>query len=210
MATALSVVGDANINGDLRLTGGLYPKKSRDDILALSDLEPFVIPITSWRVWDAMQTNLPGTAATDDLALVGGTFGTASPTIQSVDFGGTTTTAYARAVIALPWEYDDGQTVTLRFHAGMLTTIADASCTLDVVCYESDEEAGIGADICATAAQSINSTTFADIDFTITPTNLAAGDTLDVRITITGTDAGDAGAGITGTIGVAQLLCDVR
>jgi hypothetical protein len=172
-------------------------------------LEPFVIPWTAWRVWDALATNLPGTAADDDLGLIGGTFATASPSIQSVDFGGGNTTAYARTQISLPWEYEDGQTVTLRFHAGMLTTVADNACTLDVQCYESNEETGISADLCTTAAQSINSLVLADIDFTITPTSLAAGNMLDVRIAVVATDAGNLGV-MKAIIGAAKLLCDVR
>jgi len=209
MANPTTFPGDVVVPGNLRVSGSITPALARANILALSDLEPFTLPWTLWRVHDALNTNLPGTAAADDLALIGGTFGSASPTLQSVDFGGTTTTAYARAQIPVPWEYEDGQTVKLRFHAGMLT-IADDSCTLDVECYETDEEAGIGSDICATAAQDINSATFADFDFTITSSGLSAGDMLDVRIKVTGTDAGDAAANITAVIGAVQLLCDVR
>lgn len=209
MANPVTVPGDLVVPGNLRVSGSITPALARSNILALSELEPFVVPWTSWRVWDALHTNLPGTAATDDLALIGGTWASASPSIQSLDFGGTSTTAYARAQIPIPWEYEDGQTVVLRFHAGMLTTVADDVCTLDVVCYETDEEAGIGADICATAAQSINSLVLADIDFTITPTALAAGDLLDVRITVYGNDAGDLGV-MKACIGSVKLLCDVR
>jgi hypothetical protein len=209
MANPVQVPGDLIVPGNLRIGGSVSPAIARANILALAELEPFVIPWTLWRVWDALATNLPGTAATDDLGLIGGTFATASPSIQSVDFGGTSTTAYARAQVPLPWEYEDGQTVVLRFHAGMLTTVADDACTLDVQCYETDEETGISADLCATAAQSINSLVLADIDFTITPTALAAGDLLDTRIAVVGNDAGNLGV-MVACIGAAKLLCDVR
>lgn len=209
MANVLNVTGDASISGTLRLGGSLSPTRARSALLSITELAEYVIPWTWWRVHDAYHTNLPGTAASDDLALIGGTFGSASPCIQGLDFGGTSTTAYARANIPLPWEYEDGQTVKLRFHAGILTTVADDSLTLDVVAYETDEEVGIGSDICATAAQSINSLTLADIDFTITATSLVAGDVLDVRIVVAGTDAGNLGVMIP-VIGSAKLLCDVR
>jgi hypothetical protein len=209
MASPVTLPGDLVVPGSLRVNGGITPALTRANILAQAELQPFSIPLTQWRVWDAFATNLPAAAATDDLGLVGGTWASASPTLQSVDFGGTSTTAYARAQIILPWEYESGQSVTLRFHAGMLV-VADASCTLDAVVYKTNEEAGIGADICATAAQSINSATFADIDFTITATSLSPGDTLDVRIEVAGTDAGNASANITAVIGATQLLCDVR
>jgi hypothetical protein len=175
-----------------------------------SALQPFTIPWTAWRVWDAVQTNLPGTPATDDLGLIGGTFATAPPSIQTGDLKAAgATTRYARAQVELPWDYEAGQSVTLRFHAGMVTTISDGTATLDVEAYESDEEVGISADLCATAAQSINSLTFADIDFTITPTTLAAGDMLDVRIAIAINDTA-TGTAVIGCVGAAKLLCDVR
>ena len=210
MGSTTTFPGDVVIPGALRVTGGITPALARTSILAQSTLQAFTIPLTQWRVWDALHTNLPGTAAADDLALVGGTFATASPTIQSVDFGETTTTAYARTQIVLPWEYEAGQSVSLRFHGGMLV-IADANCTLDIACYKTDEEGDISADLASAAvSDNINSAVFADIDFTITSAALTPGDTLDVRMSITGTDAATAAANVTAVIGATQLLCDVR
>ncbi len=201
-----------NCLGNARISGVIEPRKTRSQILAMSDLECFTIPMTWWRVWDAMQTNLPGTPANDDLGLVGGTFGTNHASLQTSDVGGATATQYARAMIPLPSNYVAGQTVTLRFHAGMHTTIADDVATLDVSAYHCDEDRTLEAlgDICGTNLQSINSLTYADIDFSITPTNLSPGDLLDVRIKVVATDAGDLGADIRGVIGSAQRLCDVR
>ena len=178
--------------------------------IAQTTLAPFFIPWTAFRVWDAYQTNLPGTPATDDLGLIGGTFATGSPSIQTEDLKAAgATTSYARFCVALPPEYDDGETVTLRIHAGMLTTVADTTATIDLEVYESDKEAGIGADICATAAASINSLTLADKDFTITPASLVSGDVLDCRIAIAIND-GATGTAVKGIVGYAALLCDIR
>lgn len=213
MAYVTSLPGDLIVPGTANIAGGISPLLARTSVLAQTDLAIYNIPWTAWRVHNAMHTNLPGTAADDDLALIGGTFGTASPSLQSQDSGGATTTGYARAQVALPWNYVTGQTVQLLFHAGMLTRVADASATLDVQCYETDEEVGLvgsPTDLYAASSQSINTTTFADYTFSLTATSLAAGDLLDIRIIISITDAGDAGDGITGTIGAAQLLCDVR
>jgi len=210
MANAVAFPGDVVIPGDLRVAGTISPTRDRDEILSQQVLAPFVIPWTDWRVWDAFATNLPATPATDDLGLVGGTFGTDPPSIQTGDLSAAgATSRYARAVIVLPAEYEAGQTVVLRFHAGMLTTISDGTATLDVVAYESDEELGLSADLCATAAQSINSLTFADIDFTITAATLAPGDVLDVRIVIAISDT-VATTAVIGCIGAAKLLCDIR
>lgn len=171
---------------------------------------PLPIADGGWRTWDARQTVLPGTAAADDLAIITGTFGTDVPTIQGSDFGGTSITQRAARQIVLPPEYVSGQSITLRFAAGMLTTVADDSCTLDVEAYLSSREGAVsGADLCSTGAQSINSLTYGDYDFTLTPTARSAGDLIDVRITIAGTDSGNAGVMIP-EIGQIELLLDVK
>ncbi len=173
-------------------------------------LAAFHIPLTQMRVWDAMTTLLPSAGANDDLGLVGGTFGSASPALQTGDLKAAgSTSRYARFLTALPLEYDDGQTISLRCRAQAVTTVADNAMTLDVECYKSDEAAGVGSDICATAAQSINSTTDANYDFTITPTGLVSGDVLDIRLTVLVNDAA-TGTAVIGEVGHVELLCDVR
>lgn len=152
-----------------------------------------VLPIEQWRIHDDYDTLLPETAATDDLGFIEGTFGTHSPTLQSDDFGGASTTMYGRQRFVLPPNYRSGSAITLRAHAGMLTTVADTSATIDFVVHKDDGEGAVGTDICATAATTINSLTLADKDFTITPTGLVAGDTLDIRTTVAATDAGNLG-----------------
>lgn len=168
------------------------------------------IPLYAWRVWDALGSNLPSVSATDDLGYIAGTFGTDGPYIGTSDLKAAgATTRYARCQVALPFEYDDGATVTLRCFAGMLTTVADATATLDAEVYESDMDATISADLCTTAATTINSLTFANIDFVITPSALVAGDVLDIRLAMAINDA----AGITaviGAIGNTELLIDTR
>lgn len=172
----------------------------------------YMIPLTSFRVHDALQTNLPGTPATDDLGLVGGTFGSASPTLQTEDLDNESnnpTVNYARALFQLPPEYQAGQSVTIRVHAGMKTTISDTTATIDVECRESDLEEGVGDDLCTTAAQSINSLTLADKDFTIDASGLEPGDVLDIRLT-TSVDCGSVGTAVIAIIGQVELLLDIR
>ena len=112
-------------------------------------------------------------------------------------------------LLALPAEYDTGQTVTLRINGGMVTTVSDTTATVDVEAHESDGEGGVGSDLCATAAQSINNLSFAQKDFSITPTGLSAGDLLDVRIAVAVDDSA-TGTAVIGSIGSIALLCDVR
>jgi hypothetical protein len=201
---------DVVIQGNLTVQGTFNPLLARSR-LEQDTLQPYPIFPTDWKVWDTM-ADLPAAGAADDLAIVAGGYGTDPPSIQTGDLQSAgATSRYARAMVQLPPEYVAGQTVVLRFSAGMVTTVADNSCTLDVECYESDREVGVvGSDLCTTSAVSINSLTFNNtLDFTITPTGLAAGDQLDVRITIATNDAG-SGTAVIGCIGSSMLMCDVK
>lgn len=151
-----------------------------------------------------------GKPATDDLSLVSGTFGTNAPSLQTEDLRAVgATNRYARFLVPLPSEYVAGETVVLRFSAGMITTAADNTATLDVQCYKSDEDNTVSADLCATAAQGMNNTVFADLDFTITPTALSPGDMLDVRIVTAINDAA-TGAEVIGCVAAIKRLCDTQ
>lgn len=201
---------------DIRVTGNIAVKdtgvsaQTRTSILKQDALAMFPVKFTDLRVWDAFQTNLPGTAATDDLALVGGTFATSPPTISAGDCKALgATSRYARFMVELPECYEAGETVTISLSAGMVTTVASVSCTVDVECYEIDKIGGIGSDLCTTSATTINSLVFAAKAFTITPSGLTAGDVLDVRITIAVND-GATGTAVTPTIAGIDLLCDIK
>lgn len=167
------------------------------------------IPLTSMRVHDALQTVLPGAAANDDMGLVTGTPGTNAPTLRGVDFGGAATDEKCAFIFPLPIEYDAGQSITIRCHAGMLTTVSDGTATLDCEVWSDDGDGTVSSDLCTTAAQSINSLTLADIDFTVTPTGLSAGDVLFVRLSFGGSDTGNAGVMIP-TITKVSVLLDMR
>lgn len=145
-----------------------------------------------WRVWDAMQTNLPGTAASDDLGLSTGTFGSATNFLAGVDYGGTSTTAYARRTLAVPTDYVAGTSLSLLLDAVMVV-VSDNSASVDVEVFPTvNGDNTIGSDICATAAQSVNSATQATKTFSLTGTDLTGGVLLDIRLKHTGTDAGNA------------------
>lgn len=196
------------IKGNLTVQG-TKPAYERTDLTQENNAR-FKIQPTEWRVWNAMQTVLPGTSASDDLGLYGGTFGTGSPSIQTYDLKNAgATTCYARCTFQLPYNYVAGQSVTIRAHAGMLTTVASATATIDFEVYRSDDEAGIGSDLCTTAATTINSLTLADKDFTITPASLLPGDTLDIRMAVAINDSA-TGTAVIGIVGSVEVLLDVK
>jgi len=212
MATPVSIPGDLIVAGSIRVGDGISPAISKANILELAELQSFPIPLTDFRVWDAMQTLLPGTPSADDLGLVGGTFGTATPSIRTEDLKAAgATNKRARFLVQLPWEYVAGESIKLRFKAGMITTVAGTSTTLDAEAFklQSDPDDAIGSDLVSTSLQDINSLTFADIDFVVTPSGLSPGDILDVRITVAVNDAATGTAVIAG-ITSAKLLVDVR
>lgn len=158
-----------------------------------ADTMTLTVPLTTGKTHDAMATGLPAAAANDDMGIITGTPGTDAPTLQGVDFGGTTSDEKAAFEIILPHAYRAGSAITVVLRAAMLTTIADGSCTVDVECWKDAGDGAVGSDLCTTAAQSMNSLTPADLSFTITPTGLVAGDKLILRLSLAGTDSGDAG-----------------
>lgn len=201
---------DLRISGTLSVPQTGISAQTRATILKQDALAIFPVDLTALRVWDAYQTNLPGTAATDDLALIGGTFGTAPPKIEAGDLKNAgATTRYARFQITLPECYDAGETFLVSIWAGMATTVASVSCTVDLECYKLTKLGGIGSDLCATPATTINSLTFGEKQFTITPSGLVAGDTFDCRIAIACNDSG-TGTAVTPTIAAIDRLCDIK
>ena len=201
------------IDGDLRVSGTIYGSllgQERGTLLAQNSNVVFPIPWADLRVWDAFGTNLPATASADDLGLYGGTFASAPPMVKAGDCKALgATTRYARVQSVVPECFDPGQTVQIVLTAGMVTTVADTSCTVDVECYRSDKIGGISADLCTTAATSINSLTFAAKTFAITSSLLVAGDVLDIRIAIICTDAA-TGTAVTPVIAGLDMTFDIR
>jgi len=146
----------------------------------------------------------------DDLRLVGGTFATNTPSIQTPDLhAGGSSTRYCRFQFQLPPEYQAGESVQVRLHSGMLTHVADTTATVAIEAYLSDRERGPGSNLCPTAAQNINSLTLADQTFVITATSLEPGDVLDIRLTIAINDAA-GGSAVVGCIGEVAMLLGIR
>ncbi len=208
--SAAMILSDVQITGRLTISETGITPQQRTSILKQTANAMFPIRLDSLRVWDAYHTNLPGTAANDDLALSGGTFGTSAPVVTAGDCKALgAVTRYARFQVQLPATYESAETVSLAIAAGMATTIADTTCTIDVQAYKIDRAGSIGSDLCATAATTINSLVFAEKSFTITSSGLVAGDVLDVRVAIAVNDAATVTA-VTPTIAAITLLADIR
>jgi len=216
------LTGDITLDGAVVITGALSldtPSITNAMIistaaitrsrLAQDTVQAYVVPFTACRVWDDLAALVPGTAATDDLGIIEGTFGTDAPTVQTSDAKATTVTQRLRFLFQLPPEYDSAQTLECRIRGGMITTVSDTTATVDVECYEADGDGAVGADLSATAATTMNSLTKANVDFTVTATSLVAGDWLDVRVTVAITDAATATA-VIGEISQIVMRLDIK
>ena len=200
--------GSIFVPGDITLSGAIVPGIARSSLVQ-DDLQNYVIPFRDWRIADNLSSLLPATAASDDLGMDGETFGTETPFLVTSDAKATTVTQYGRFQFALPPEYVSGQSVRIQVKAGMKTTISDGTATVDFQVYESDDDGGVGADLCATAAQSINSLTQATLNFDVTATSLAAGDLLDCRMTVAITDSATSTA-VLGKVSRCSVLADIK
>lgn len=209
MAVSLDLRSDLRVRGNIRVDG-LWQNLERTSITQES-LSEFHIPIEDWRVWNAYATLL-GTPANDDLGITAGTWGSATPYISCGDVNGdANANRYGRFQVMLPMNYVSGETVNLEFWAGLISgTGSVGTITLDMEVYRTQSATGANvgsADLCATAAQSINTTTVAAYSFDITATALNPGDILDCRANIAFTN--NATARVPGIVS-ARLLCDTK
>ncbi len=175
-----------------------------------SDLQEYPILATDWRVWDAFASLLPAASAADDLGLYAGAFATGCPNVATGDVKTLTVTRYARALFQVPLEFVSGQRIILRANAGMVTTVSSGAATVDFQVYKLAEDTLItGADLCATAAQSCRSLTFAELAFNITTTTISPGDVLDIRLAIDVIDAA-SGTAVIAALGAMKVAVDIK
>ncbi len=186
------------------VAGGTLGSIARATLVA--DTGTFPIPVTEFRSSTALQTPT-GSASTSVLGLVDNTFGTGAPTLETTDLKTAgLTSPKARFLFAVPKEYVAAGNFTVTINAGMKTTVADTTATVDCECVR---QAAPTVDICATAAQSINSLTAADKTFTLTGTSIVPGDILDVRLTVAVTDA-SGGTAVIGKINSVTLTASIK
>ena len=169
------------------------------------------IPFTKFRVWDDHTSTLPGTAAADDLGYLEGTWGPDAPTLQTIDekANGGAHSMYAYFALEIDDAYVLGETIQIRFQAGMVTTVATPTATIDLEAYVGDADGSVGSDICTTAATTINTLATNEVDFTLTGGSISRGDTIHCRVAITINDAATATA-VIGELRKASIVRDIR
>lgn len=199
---------DVQISGALLVQGGIQGQQR--DGLNQDDIQVYNLPLVDWSVWDNYQTRL-GTPGSDDLGIVAGAFGTGCPYLSTGDVKALgTISRYARTEFTVPAEYAAGETAQLRFAAGMLTTLAATSATLDVEVYiNARNTLKTGPDLVVTAAQSMNSLTFAELVFELNAISLEPGIVLDIRVVITTVDAATVTA-VIAALARTEIQLDIK
>jgi hypothetical protein len=107
---------------------------------------------------------------------------------------------YAGFAFCLPQDYKAGGTITVRLRAKVADTLLTVHSKVDVECKLLGDGA-LGSDICGTAAQQVT-TAYANYDFSITATNLVAGDVLHFRVA---TLANDTGATVNKAMSIVKV-----
>ena len=177
--------------------------------LVQDDAKGYPVPLERMRVTatGALLGNTAGTPA-GAFGLTMGTFGTNSPKLAGEAASGNSKTDKARFAFVLPPEYVAGESVTVRVRCKETVGAATVSTTIDAEVYKSDKEAGISADLCATAAIDVT-TAFGNKDFDITSAALNPGDVLDIQLTGVTNDTGGAVGTILNITNV-ELLLDIK
>ena len=166
-------------------------------------LAKFGVPVESFTI-------LSGGGAFTSLTLEGGTGGFV---VKTNDTDNTTATETATFQFRLPENYVATQDVKFSMSSKYVITgdaVAGASNDIDVLAYEVSQTAGtVGADICATSAIAVTAS-YAVKLFTITATDLVAGDLIRVTVNLRVHDS-DAGTGtIASYILAPHFQCDVK
>lgn len=175
-----------------------------------------IFEIVSGATWTVADGTIPRADLTEDAlakfdvplsqftSAVGGTYngvnlegGTGSPLIRTAEVDSNTLTETSSFTFRLPENYvaagDVLFSVSAKYTESGAAAVAGAATDVDVLAFEVDQAAGtVGADICATAAI-VTTASYAIKLFTITATDLVAGDLLKVTVT-TRTQDTDAGA----------------
>lgn len=113
-------------------------------------------------------------------------------------------------IATLPANYVAGGPLAIRARAGIVLA-GDAALTSATIDFEARKQAAdgtVGSDLVSTAATAIT-TTFGDKDFNITPTGLAAGDVLVIKMTTSVVETAGGTGAANSRITALQLVGDI-
>lgn len=171
-----------------------------------SEAVPEGSQVLRMRLQDARQSDgqpLAAAASAGEFGYEVGGWGTGGAVLAGEVASGNTKTDDLRLEVPVPQNLytdtgevlGDARSLKLRFRARVSVVLATAA-TLDIEAYKVDDEgARTGSDLYSGAAQNVNSTSWADIDFTISLGTLSPGNMLDVVVRGIANDSSGANSG---------------
>lgn len=151
----------------------------------LAGTVPQGLPLNEAKKFDAWKDDLADAAAAGSLGLAD----TPGSVLKNTASNNNTQDDACVFLYTLPPSYVAGSTVTVRIRAKKDTTAGTVSDTVDLQAKLVGDT--LGSDICTTAAQAVT-TSYANKDFTVTPTGLVAGDVLALEVHGLSNDTGGA------------------
>lgn len=139
-------------------------------------------------------TPLAATAAAGKFGRVVGGWGTGGVVLEGEAASGNSKTSTAHFMWFVPQNYEAGTNISFKVKARTSVVLATSS-GLDLQAYKSDENGGVGSDLCATASQDINSATWAEYTFTVTGTTINPGDKIEFYLQCVANDATGSNSG---------------
>lgn len=201
-AVGTSEILDGTIlNEDVNAAAAIARSKLAEDALAV-----YGISIENVRSDAGAALTAAETAGTFDV-----TVGTNTIIVNGEVTDNETEVSVCYVKFILPAEYVAAGDVTVRLRCALIKTGAptDNGSTIDVEAYEQTDNA-VGADLCATAAQSFAAMdTWYNKDFTVTAAGLVAGDVLIIKITSSVIDS-EAGGGTIVFNMEPKILIDIK
>lgn len=174
----------------------------RED-LSEDALQAYGIPVNSIMAADGARVGISETAGDFFLAL-----GTNTIELQGEEAISETEASVGYIQFVLPPEYVAAGDVTIRFRCQLDGAGTDNSSTFDVEVYEQGDGA-VGSDICATDAVSFAAkSTYYNKDFTVTATDLVAGDILNIKFTASVIES--AGSALAFYSDPPKILLDIK
>ena len=191
---AHTVTTDLVVAGDLVVDGlsALLPKLcvANDNIASVERsqfLATTVKQVVNWRdfaSWSSFPSSLPSsvTKSTDDandFTIVGGTFGTETPCLETDDVSGVGSVKYLSLFYAsLPHSYVSGSDITLCMSCGMKSAGASEGASVSMNAFRSNGESGhlaFGKDGVGGESEFVNNARVRTVKQVIDETNVAPG-----------------------------------
>ncbi len=200
--TAAGIQDGAVVNAQIGAAAAIDRSKLAEDALA-----KFEIPIADLRTEVFGALTLAEDADSFNL-----NYNTNVITVKGEVTDNETETSIGTFMFRLPAEYVAAGDVKVRFRSELLAAAAPTNngSTLDLSCYEQADGA-VGGDIVSTAALTFTALdTFYNQDFSLTATDLVAGDLLSCKFTMTTIDSEAGGGTITFTSDPPVVLVDIK